>query len=272
MTIQFAPIKLPKPTWRRSWLADRADARCTLFARLLIKLCPTVQIKPGRLGAYYQLLEHLETRFPVFVPEFDTYYDDPEVSPLDAAEEMGIPVDLFGRDYDDRSSDDHRVAIAALEWFMAYEHGQGHDGVDLRDFPALKMLMIQMQRFVDAKTDPKWMRLGRGYEWRPEWAALPDLVKYVTGETGSFFLDNNHLDIAESNGLYPRWTIGEIRAIEREWQRTRPRWESIVMLAKYIDEKALERVPVMLGVLSGDVKARAQVIRHKPKTLVEVWA
>jgi hypothetical protein len=250
---------------RKSWLIQQADIRCNWFARLLARLDPKwpVAQQMGRLSAYYALLRYLDEHcFPVFYPEFEDWGDGPDFSPLDAAWEMGIPVDVCGREYDDRFGS-HHAAYSAVEWFFANKSGyEGSHGQSLNNFPALKMLPIAdlARQPLNASFD----RLGRGWQWRAPWEGLRDLVNYCTAATGHSILDYSHMDINESGGYYPRWSLGEIRAITAEWRRAKPKWERIMRLADYIDEQPLSRVPLMLRVLTGDADARASLSERKP--------
>jgi hypothetical protein len=281
MTIKrFTPVMLPKTAMRRSWIMNLADERINLFARLLAKLDPTRTINHarGKMSAYFALLDYLGTLFPVFESEFEIYADEGE-DPVLAAEQMGIPTDIMGREYDDRFERSTWAALSAVEWFQSNSeerHQPNSYKSNLDQYPALKPIQRYLEEFRTRDFVARALKPGRGREWIEPWNALPDLVKYVDSNTGIYWLDVSHMDISESGGSYPMWTIGEIRALAREWKQAEVVWERIKRLADYIDANPANRVWLLLAVLSGDPDARDEVTRYKararkPKTLAEVW-
>jgi len=285
--MKFTPITLPPTAVRRSWLLQQADTRCNAFARLLAKLDPKwpVEQAHGRLSAYYALLNYLDQRcFPVFFPEFEDWSDEPNYTPIDSAFELGIPVDVHGREFDDRFGS-HLIAYAAVEWFFANKSDyEGSHARDFHNYPALNLLPIT--EFASRPLVADFHRLGRSWAWRAPWDGLRDLVDYCTASTGNSILDYSHMDINESGGYYPRWSLGEIRGLTAEWRHGQPKWDRIDRLASYIDEQPLARVPLMLRVLTGDADAKSEitfrkerktrprlpVVRTRPNlTLVEVF-
>lgn len=281
MTLKrFTPITLPRTALRRSWLLNRADQRINLFARLLAKLDParTIHHTRGKMSSYFALLDYLGTLFPVFESEFEMYEDEGE-DPVFYAAQMGIPTDVHGCEYDDRFERRTWAALSAIEWFRSNSDERGRTDSyesNLNNYPALKPLQQHLQEFRGIDLAARALKPGRGREWIEPWNALPDLVKYVDSNTGIYWLDVSHMDIAESGGTYPMWTIGEIRALAREWQRAEVIWERIKRLADYIDANPANRVWLLLAVLSGNPDAREEVTRYKPgtrrpRTLAEVW-
>ncbi len=279
----YVPITLPKPAWRCSWLMERADARCNFFARLLERVDPghVVEQRFGRLSAYYALLDYLETRFPVFVPEFEDTWGDEDWNPIEQAEGMGIPIDLMGRYYDDRFEVSNGAAFAAVEWFLTCTHERElmesgrytSDLMDVDHYPALRPISHLLIEFKAMNFIRNYGRIGRAAQWRPPWDGLVELVKYCEGDTGLVFLDNSHMEVSEAGGEYPMWTIGEIRALEREWSKAKPVHDRIVALAEYVDQEPGARVPMLLRLLSGDADLRMSLVVYqaRSKTLAEVF-
>jgi hypothetical protein len=281
MTIKrFTPITLPKTAVRRSWLLNRADERINLFARLLAKLDPTRTINHvhGKMSAYFALLDYLGTLFPVFESEFEIYEDEGE-NPVFVAIQMGIPADVRGRTYEDRFEQRTWAALSAIEWFRSSSEERRRPNSyesNLNDYPALKPIQRHLEEFRYSELVASALKPGRGREWIEPWNGLLDLVEYVDSNTGIFWLDVSHMDIDESGGSYPMWSIGEIRALAREWKKAEVVWERIKRLADYIDANPANRVWLLLAVLSGLPDAREEVTRYKPsarkpKTLAEVW-
>lgn len=275
--MKFKPIVLPKTALRRTWLLQQADERCNRFARLLAKLDPAriIHHARGRLSAYYTLLEYLDTLFPVFESEMESIEDEGG-DPLEYAWDFGIPCDLLGRNFEDRFDDSRHAALSAIEWMSVVHDNARPDAYecDLEKYPALKPIKRQLEEFRGGKFNPKWLKPGRNMTWLEPWEALPDLVRYVDQNTGNFWLDVSHVEISESGGAYPMWSIGEIRAIEREWQQAKPIWERIRLLLDYIDADPANRVWLLLGCLCGYKDARDEITYPKArraKTLVEVW-
>jgi hypothetical protein len=280
MTIKRFPlITLPKTALRRSWLLNRADERINLFARLLAKLDPTRTIDHarGKMAAYLALVDYLGTLFPVFEADFD-YLEDESGDPLMYADQMGIPTDIRGREYDDRFEQSTWSALSAIEWFRSLSEERRSNSYEsaLDNYPALKPIQRHLEEFRNRDFAPRALKPGRGREWIEPWNGLLDLVEYVDSNTGIYWLDVSHMDINESGGSYPMWTTGEIRALTREWKKAEVVWERIARLADYIDANPANRVWLLLAVLSGNPDAREEVTRYKasarkPKTLAEVW-
>jgi len=265
--MKFATIALPKTAVRCSWLLRQADMRCNRFARLLARLDPAwpVEHARGRMAAYYGLLNYLSTLFPVFEPWFEDPDDAPGWDAMYEAGEFGIPVNLYGRDYDERDRDDRHAAFAAVEWFVSEDRLRENPAysAELECYPALKKIAHQVREFDTQHYEPASIAPVRGQVWRPPWNGLPDLVRYCQMDTGLFWLDNSHLDVMESGGSYPPWSIGEIRALAREWERAKPVWQRIEALADYIDIDPRPRVPLLLWILSGDAEAKASMLVRK---------
>jgi hypothetical protein len=93
-------------------------------------------------------------------------------------------------------------------------------------------------------------------------------------ETGLIFLDYSHLDVAEGGGQYPPWTVGEIRALAREWKKAEPIWKRVKTLIDYIDARPGERLVQLAGIICGDREARIEtcVRRYRGRRLVEVFS
>jgi hypothetical protein len=277
--MKFKPITLPTTALRRSWLIQRADERCNFFARLMAKLDPVwkVQYTHGRLSAYYSLLTYLDQNlFPVFESELEIYEDE-GFDPLEYAQSCGIPTDLYGRDYESRFDDSRRAAFSAVEWFsMCSSEVMQPDSYtyNIDHYPALKPVKQHLLEFKGLPFQRRALKPGRDQVWIEPWAALPDLIKYVEQNTGLYWLDVSHEDMAESGSAYPMWSIGDIRALAREWQRAKVIWERIVRLVDYIDAQPADRLWLLLAVLSGNRDAKDDVTRYKPqatRTLAEVW-
>ncbi len=271
--MKFQSIVLPKKALSRSWLLRQADQRYDRFAILLGKLDPDYKIDytRGKLSAYYALLANLSDRFPVFYTEEDTLeLDDQEGwSVIDSADEFGIPIDLRGRDYSARFNDESHVAYAAAEWFTYYDRCIRPDCYEatLKNYVALCSITAELEPYVHMP----YKHTAIGYQLKEPWSALNDLVNYCRNEIESFWLDNSHEDVIESGGSYPRWSIGEIRAIENEWRRIEPVYQRIEKLAKFIDARPKTRVPLMLDILSGGVHQQVMV-RVNSKPLTEVFS
>jgi hypothetical protein len=276
--MRFAPIVLPKTAVRCSWMLRQADLHCNRFARLLAKLDPKWPIKytRGNLSAYYALLGYLETRFPVFESEFEDPGDEPEWNALYEVEEFGIPVDFHGRDYNARDGDATHAAYAAVEWFASEDRLRDYDhyAAKISYYPALNKISQALRGFEQMHYDTSAINLTRDRTWSGLWVGLPDLVKYCLCSTGLYFLDYSHLDVMEGGGYYPRWSVGEIKALAKEWNKAEPVWKRIKALAEMIDARPEYYVPLMLRVLSGEAEAKQLITKRKQragKTLAEVW-
>ncbi len=263
--MKLASITLPKTAVRISWLLRQVDVRYGTFARLLSKLDPKFPIdySKGSHSAYYALLKYLDTQFPTFDPVFEQPDDEDDWDCLYEMEEFGIPVQFYGRDYDMREGDAAHAAFAAVEWFCAYDRQHGHWSAEIEHWAALCKIG-GIKHFEKIPHKPDAIKLGRGWTWAGVWAGLPDLVRYAQSETGMWFLDHSDLDVMESGGFYPRWSVGEVRAIASEWKRAKPVWERIKALADTIDADREQYVPLVLRVLSGDLEAREMVTIRKP--------
>ena len=277
--MKFQPIALPPTAVRCSWMLHQADLHCNRFARLLVKLDPKwpIEYKHGKLSAYYALIEYLSTQFPVFAQMFEDQGDGSEFDALYEAEEYGIPVDLYGRDYDMRDGDEAHAAYAAVEWFASEDRLRGNDhySAKISYYPALNKIAQALRGFEALHYDNTAINLTRDRTWSGLWVGLPDLVQYCLCQTDLFFLDYSHLDVLESGGFFPRWSLGEIKALAKEWKKTEPVWKRIAALAAMIDAQPEHYVPLMLRVLSGDAAARQLITERKQKTgktLAEVWS
>jgi hypothetical protein len=277
--MRFAPIVLPNTAIRCSWMLRQADLHCNRFARLLAKLDPKwpIEYKHGNLSAYYALIKYLSTQFPVFEQVFEDSYDRSEFDALYEAEEYGIPVDFYGRDYDMRDGDAAHAAYAAVEWFASEDRlrDYNHYAAKISYYPALNKIAQALRGFDALHYDNNAINLTRDRTWSGLWVGLPDLVNYCLCSTGLYFLDYSHLDVLEGGGYYPRWSVGEIKALAKEWKKTEPVWKRIDALADMIDAKPEHYVPLMLRVLSGESDAKRLVTERKQKsgkTLAEVWS
>lgn len=266
--MKFAPIALPKTAVRCSWLLRKADTHCNKFARILAKLDHTFPIdySKGKLSAYYSLLRYLSTQFPTFEPCIEDPEDGSQSDAMSEADEFGIPVEFYGRDYDMRDGDAAHAAYSAVEWFMADDRKRDNHyyGNDIEHHAGIAKIASHVRPFETQYFHLPSLHLKRGWKWVEPWNGLPDLVRYCTSETGLWFLDHSNLDVMEAGGFYPRWDLGEIKAIVREWKRAKPVWDRINALADHIDAQPEIGVPLMLRVLSGEAEAKLLVTARKP--------
>lgn len=271
----FIPIELPSLP-RRSDLLTQADQKCDVFARLLSQLAPerlkTINPNPHGMGAYYALVDYLSTLFPVFESDFEMWAEN-GMDMHDEAEWLGIPTDLFGIDYDDMSGMEDRIHAVAL--MVAFQQIDTNGQAEFDDFASLRKYLNVLKPYANYQETRRWWIAPRGRTWVGPWEALDDLRKFACGDTGFFFLDHSHLEVSDAGGQYPYWTIWEIRALARDWQRAKPVWERIRALVDYVAHEPAIRLVTLAGIVIGDEQARmfaSRIREREGKPLVEVLA
>jgi hypothetical protein len=265
------PIAAALPL-RRSWLARALHQIDNEFAQLLRELVPGAVVEIGDpLNAYWALLDHLSTLFPVYEPATDFWEETTDeenaqgenTSVVDQALYEGIPVKVLGLSFDDARHYAHPALMLA-----AYLCSDCREALPrkLEDIPGLEPILERK-----LCQSPLAVNAPRGRQWSGAWVGLPDLVAYVRHETGCSILDYGEDDYADGMEQ-PEWDIDEIRGLIADWKRGKPMWARIEALVSYIGK---DRGSLLdLGrLLTGDPDTRRALSTPKRgQTLGQIFA
>lgn len=235
-------IRLPAPALSRRWLAGEIQNRTagTFFKRLLKRYSPQAfaKVKGQSWKGYYQaLIETLGKEIPLGIFAFD--WAEEVESPRELID-SGIPVSMYG------------IWVESLFEGESLSFTLCAEMSDLWDesFLTLYEGMPDVIPYCIHRAANVPIRLPRGWQWVEPWNAASDMYLYVIANTGNGFLDYSD----EMDPMNPRWSIGEINALKREWQLAAPRYEAIIALRNYIDasDHQAARLLTLAHVLNGD--------------------
>lgn len=260
--------------YRRSWFAGQINGNVSLMQMLAL----LGNLNPARLAAlrrrdvrtvYLALLHEMAERFPIN-----------EMVALRVAEEMDeeeifaaagqIPVAVQGLNpWEDQ---------VAAPFAVCYVLSQPAEFEDWRSQESLTPHRPWLNVLTEGLTEENAahsVRPPRGRRFRPEWDALPDLFNFCHARTGCAFLDYDYYSLIENGWeAYPPLNLGEIRSLERDWQRAKPLLDSIVKLMRYIERGGTKRLQLFAGALLGEREALQAITEPKPRggTLAQVFS
>lgn len=279
------PIRLPATSYRRSFFARRLN-EMTGFGALLRALSPrrfAAVSDKSLVGYYVALVNYLGTLFPIndyaVMYAVEMYYEgdyyegeygegeySDEAALCEHLEHSGIPADLFGVELDYSGPESMTSpALALCRCFprqtktsiikepWTYKHYEVFDKHILRVLPPQDSLPAISLRMV--------CRPPRGREWQGVWKGLPEMVAYAYNRTGNCFLDYPPQVLFEGGG--PAWDVDEIKALAKLWKQAKLMWRRIDALIQYIDQKPVERLPLLARVLMRDREIIDQITRRK---------
>jgi len=267
--------------YRPTALAERLMEKAGLltFGSLLRRIALPVYdalADKSPFACYVALLRHIETHlFPIY--EVDEGWFEMSAlegdDPIGILEQDGIPIQLMGVDpWSEGPNAIESPAVAACLCFRSWDRCYQDMTPEtfeclahIRDEPPLT---TPFPVVAVASVKPP-----RGRKWIEPWDKLRDLYAYCHAATGSIFLDNAtsaHYDGAEN----PPWNVDEIEGLARDWKSAHPIVRRINEMRDYIDERPLERVPLMVRVLSRDREALREITLpvRREKMLCDVFA
>jgi len=267
-------------TYRPSAIAERMTEKAgwltfgSLLRQIAFPVYDALRDKSPYV-CYLALLHHIEDKlFPIYYVDEDWLELNGEEGedPILYLEQDGIPIRLMGVDpYFDGPNDIESPAVAACLCFRSW------DGCHASMTPAVFDCLADVRdefQFPDPFpiVAVNQVKTPRGRKWIGPWDGLRDLYAYCHSSTGSVFLDNAmsaHFEGAEN----PRWDPDEIKGLARDWAYARPIVERINVMRDYLDERPVERVPLMARILSRDREALREVTYpvQRAKTLCDVF-
>lgn len=255
MTLFALPV-LPQVAYRRHWLYRSLIelGAAQRFMAILKAFAPAEAARVDRghpATLYLAVLRAVGKLIPVHDVAWlgeDAFFD--EFDSLADSLHKGIPVYVFGW------HPEH--STPALDLAAARMHGTSpKTSYELNEGTLLDWIMTWWK---PGEGNPAGPIVPRGRKLIGPWVGVGDVAAYVLAATDLPWLDVD-FESQDYGGPGPNWSVGNIRAMTRDWQKTKPVWDRIVKLAQYVDAKPRQRMPLLDGALRRDPAAMLQITR-----------
>lgn len=258
------PVLMPARAYRRTWIADRLDDMCGrgLFLAFLRQLTPAQAALVANATTNQQvfaLLMHLNNHyFPIddyVAASVQMATDEGDLDWEDVLM-MGIPVEVYGFEYErDADSDDAMVFCALSQDYTIRSEFVG--------------VLEKYNVHEYAGRVGRIPKLPRGRQWIEPWGDLGLMYEWINGATQNRWLDWN-TEMLEQGGN-PPWEMEEIRALAKDWKRSEPQVKRLTNFRRFLQTKPEVKIPLLAGALVGDKHALQRMTRPaRVKTLAEV--
>ena len=258
----FAPIALPATALSRTWFADLLmnDGLPYAFRSILRTLTPDVYAAlsdKSAIECYKALLGWLaEDRLPLEVFATDAIDDFGHGGEWNDGMfwEPSIPCEVFGVSYEEPEQN------SAAKELLIYEHAKRTFEYSIVHFPSLARYWEDIAKYDD---DPQGYptKPPRGRRWIEPWNGLPDLCAWMTSNTGIACLDYSWDDIHTGGTEMPPWTVADIQSLVKLWQEAKAIMLRADALAAFIDERPIERLSLLRGLIRHNHKAIREITR-----------
>jgi len=271
--VKFSPIVLPDTAYRKTCVARLLRKKTNFFANLLAQVAPRMYAATDARSDwdyYTALLNWCDQRFPVWTPD---YLQDEIGTGDDAMQlliEMGIPVEPVG--LTDEDIFDFNSTTLNVVTYLLYPRANRPDLNRLisRNNNSDWAKQTFFRPFSDFEIDVANFNPPRGREWVGRYKSLPNLFQYIYHDTGNQWLDLCPYDLDE--GGNPPWSIADIEFLIKEWTAAHKIWRPLTELLTWLDAEPNDRIPIVLGALTGDQAVRREISRPKRTlTLSEVF-
>lgn len=274
------PVEGKHIAYRPSWFALQLRGAVT-EDQMLALLGNLNQERLARLpdrtirSIYLALLEEMGERFPILDHiqwQIENEWDDEEMMWVVS----NIPVEVMGLDPWNNELRAPLFICFVLSNPAEYASLPIHHDLTKQVRRWLEPMIAEaLQRETKPYTNPIVIpKPPRGRQWRKEWAALSDMLRYSTSQTGYAILDYDQNGLDENGwDSYPPLNLDEIRGLERGWKVAKPILDRIFVLVDFIERAPDTRLELLARVLLGDKDALEHVTEAKPHvaTLAQIF-